>query len=127
MNSSTPVNYISMDLASFIQQICTAQPVSFQDSLTTIQTHYHYQPTEFHNGLNADRIINAPGENEGSCKLLAFAQLHGLTEAQTLRLFGDFYRDVLKHPEGTDHKNIRNFMRYGWSGIVFKGTPLTTK
>ncbi len=53
---------------------------------------------------------------------LAFAKLHELSEAKTLALFGDYYRsDVLKNPEGSDHQNIRNFIREGWAGVAFEG------
>ncbi|MFT4047340.1 MAG: HopJ type III effector protein [Solimonas sp.] len=53
--------------------------------------------------------------------MLAFAKLQGLSEAETLACFGRFYReDVLKNPDGTDHQNIRNFMRTGWRGSRLK-------
>jgi hypothetical protein len=49
-----------------------------------------------------------------------------LNEKQTLACFGKYYReDVLRHPENDDHANIRNFMLYGWEGIVFEGEALT--
>src|SRR3546814_17303249 len=55
----------------------------------------------------------------GSDSLLSFATLQGLNEAETLACFGRFYReDVPKNPEGSDHRNIRNFMRSGWGGAV---------
>jgi hypothetical protein len=51
-----------------------------------------------------------------------------LTKEQTLPLFGEFYRDdVLKKPHGTDHQNIRNFMKFGWEGITFDGDALREK
>ena len=35
-------------------------------------------------------------------------------------MFGDYYRkDVLEHPDGTDHANIRAFMEVGWDGVKF--------
>jgi hypothetical protein len=34
---------------------------------------------------------------------------------------------VLKHPEATDHQNIRNFMKTGWEGIRFEGEALKAK
>lgn len=47
---------------------------------------------------------------------------------ETLALFGDFYRnDVLKNPGGNDHQNIRNFMEFGWDGILFEGEALREK
>jgi len=31
---------------------------------------------------------------------------------------------VLGNPQGTDHQNIRNFMKIGWIGIAFEGDAL---
>jgi len=33
----------------------------------------------------------------------------------------------LKNPEGTDHQNIRNFMKSGWDGITFDQNALKDK
>lgn len=117
-----------MSLNTFLEKIHNNSPVSFNDSITVISENYHYQPTEFSNGLDEQSILNTAGTNEGSCKIFAFALLHQLSEQQTLNLFGDYYRvDVLGNPSGNDHQNIRNFMRYGWQGIHFKGSALTNK
>ncbi len=70
------------------------------------------------------------------------------------KLWGQYYRDVLATPDGTDHQNIRNFMKvsndygmaqrlricvihsknlsmfqqYGWDGVDFSnGISLTKK
>lgn len=100
------------------------ESIQFSDVIAFIMQHYEYQPTRFSNG----EIINEAGKNEGSCKIFAFAQLHCLSEQDTLALFGQHYRDdVLKHPSGSDHANIRNFMKHGWKGIRFEGTVLTPK
>ena len=40
-----------------------------------------------------------------------------MNEQQTLRLFGEYYRDLT--PNGSDHQNIRNFIKYGWPGVTF--------
>ena len=117
-----------MNLKSFIEKIKNNNPVSFDETMAVISENYHYQPTEFSNGLNDDPLINKAGTNEGSCKIFAFAQIHGLSQQQTLDLFGDFYRvDVLNSPAGTGHQNIRNFMRYGWEGIRFSGEALVAR
>ena len=114
-----------MSLASFLEKITNNVPVSFDETIATINENYHYQATEFSNGINDHKIINQAGTNEGSCKIFAFALLHQLDHQQTLNLFGDYYRlDVLNDPEGTGHQNIRNFMRFGWQGICFKGDAL---
>ena len=45
---------------------------------------------------------------------------HSSHVADTLELFGRFYRDdVLGKPDGDDHGNIRNFMKSGWDGVSF--------
>lgn len=116
-----------MTLNEFIDSIKAGQGVQFTDTMTMIAQHYDYQPTEFSNGLQQS-LINEAGRNEGSCKIFAFAKLHGLDQAQTLALFGDYYyKDVLQNPQGQDHQNIRNFMRDGWPGIHFQAEALTPK
>ena len=85
---------------------------------------YDFTPTTFKNG----ELMNEQGQNNGSCKLFAFAKLHNLNLQQTLNCFGAYYRDdVLKHPEATDHQNIRNFMKYGLAGIKYEGNALKEK
>jgi hypothetical protein len=117
-----------MDLITFIRQAQNLAPLSFDDTMQVIADSYDYQPTEFSNGLGEDKLTSAAGVNQGSCKIFAFAQAHQLTVEQTLNLFGAYYhRDVLAHPAGTDHQNIRLFMKYGWAGICFHGTALTSK
>lgn len=116
-----------MMLNEFVSRVTSGQDVEFQDTMAVIAAHYHYQPTEFCNGLQQP-IVNEAGRNEGSCKIFAFAKLHQLNQQQTLALFGDYYRkDVLLNPEGSDHQNIRNFIRDGWDGVVFKGEALQVK
>jgi hypothetical protein len=98
--------------------------VNFADTIAVIDAQYHFTPTAFRNG----ELDNAAGQNNGSCKVFFFAQLHQLTPQQTLHCFGSYYRDdVLQHPEATDHQNIRNFMQFGWDGVVFQGAALTAK
>ncbi len=112
-----------MSLNTFLEKIHSNTPVSFNETIAIITEHYHYQPAEFSNGL----LVNKAGSNEGSCKIFAFALIHSLTEQQTLKLFGDYYHDVLNDPNGESHQNIRNFMRDGWQGIRFKNQALITK
>jgi hypothetical protein len=98
------------------------QQVEFTEVIKVVTEHYRYTPTTFSNGS----LTNESGQNEGSCKIFSFAQLNNLDQQQTLACFGAYYRDdVLGHPSGDDHGNIRNFMRQGWSGIEFKGQALT--
>jgi len=98
--------------------------VTFDDTMATIAAHYEFTPAAFANGDTR----NEAGQNSGSCKLFAFAQLNGLSKEQTLACFGAYYReDVLKNPQGSDHQNIRNFMKYGWDGVKFDSMPLSVK
>lgn len=102
--------------------------ISFEQVIKTIDEHYEYTPTRFTNGQGAMQVISEAGSNEGSCKIFAFGLLAGLDEAETLACFGRYYReDVLEHPEGQDHMNIRSFIRYGWAGIHFDGQALASR
>lgn len=111
-------------LNAFIDCVRAGNPIDFADTIAMISATYEYSPTRFSNGQGADILINEAGTNEGSCKVFSFARLQGLNEAETLALFGDYYRDVVDHPDGNDHQNIRHFMRHGWLGIHFDGEAL---
>ncbi|WML90635.1 HopJ type III effector protein [Thiothrix lacustris] len=114
-----------MTINTLLTQLATApEQIVFADVLATIAAHYTYTPQSFTNGSADDTVSNPAGTNEGSCKLFAFAQLQGLNAAQTLACFGEHYRDVLATPDGTNHANIRTFMRHGWAGIHFDGKAL---
>jgi hypothetical protein len=94
--------------------------VTFEEVIATINACYHYTPIRFRNGLGETVVINEAGQNEGSCRIFAFARLNALGVEETLACFGRFYReDVLGNPAGVDHANIRTFIRDGWAGIVF--------
>lgn len=112
-----------MTLITFLEKIRSNTPVSFNETIAIITEHYHYQPTEFSNGS----LVNQAESNEGSCKIFAFGLSNNLTEQQTLKLFGDYYVEVLNDPDGSGHQNIRNFMRDGWQGIHFKNQALKLK
>jgi len=110
---------------NFLQKLKDApQSISFEDTMSTIEQNYNFSAAEFKNG----ELLNAENENNGSCKIFAFALINNLTEQQTLHCFGDYYRkDVLDNPTNNDHQNIRNFMKTGWAGIAFNSEPLTEK
>ena len=98
--------------------------ITFNHVMECIEAHFSFNPTAFKNG----ETHNAAGTNNGSCKIFAFAKLQGLSPQETLACFGDYYRvDVLQNPEGEDHGNIRNFMKFGWEGIFFEGEALQEK
>jgi hypothetical protein len=116
-------------LEQLINQIKTDPAATeFQDVISVIDANYLYRPTRFVNGPDDDCIINEAGKNEGSCKIFSFAQIQQLDEIQTLNCFGHYYRDeVLKHPENSDHANIRTFISHGWKTINFDNTALVKK
>ena len=106
--------------------VITNEPstVDFSQVMAIINSEYSYSASAFTNG----DTHNEAGKNEGSCKLFSFAQLNKLSETETLACFGDYYRkDVLEHPKGDDHANIRNFMVSGWQGISFEQSALALK
>lgn len=114
-----------MTLSAFLENLkSNPTKVSFAETIAVIDAHYQFTPSAFSNGNQ----INKPGENNGSCKIFAFAKLNQLTELQTLSCFGSYYfEDVLQNPQGTDHQNIRNFMKFGWNGIHFGGEAFELK
>ncbi len=112
-------------MKEFLQRLKSSpESIAFSDTIAAIDANYDFIPTQFKNG----DLQNEAGQNNGSCKIFSFARINMLTEEQALHCFGAYYReDVLKHPEGTDHKNIRNFMKTGWSGLAFQGNALSPK
>ncbi len=114
-----------MKLDSFIEKLNnTPEQISFEESIITIDENYTFTPGEFSNG----DLTNAADQNNGSCKIFAFAKLNNISEDNTLHCFGKYYReDVLQHPDAEDHQNIRNFMKTGWGGIDFKTQVLENK
>lgn len=119
----TPSN--PQSLAEFLAKIQqTPESVEFEDTIAVIDALYDFTPSAFDNG----EVHNAAGQNNGSCRILAFAQAQGLSESHALACFGRYYRDdVLKHPQNQDHANIREFMRKGWSGLRWHGAPLAPR
>lgn len=102
----------------------TPETINFKDVIAYIDENYDFIPTKFING----DTTNEANQNNGSCKVFSFAKLMNFSKEETLELFGEFYReDVLKNPEGTDHQNIRNFMKYGWEKVLFEGEALEKK
>lgn len=112
-----------MTLNEFLQQLGNNSELDFEDTMQVISDNYEFSPTAFTNG----NVRNEVGQNEGSCKIFAFAQLNNLDQDTTLLCFGRYYQDVLNTPEGDDHGNIRNFMQTGWEGISFDSSALAAK
>lgn len=109
----------------FLEKIkIQSQGIAFSDVIDLIEKNYNFTETAFKNGPH----FNLAGQNSGSCKIFSFAKLQNLNTPQTLACFGHYYReDVLKHPQATDHQNIRQFMISGWQGIDFSSQALYKK
>ena len=114
-----------MTITAFLEQLqANPKSITFQETIQVIEANYDFIPTVFQNGNQ----YNKAGENNGSCKIFAFAKNQNLKKEETLACFGAYYfEDVLKNPEATDHQNIRNFMENGWDGIQFEGEALVSK
>lgn len=114
-----------MNINTFLNKLKNdSKTVSFSETIAVIEENYNFTPTAFQNGDQH----NAAGENSGSCKIFAFAQLQNLSPSETLACFGTYYFDeVLNHPDALNHQNIRNFMKTGWNGIQFEGEALARK
>lgn len=107
---------------ALLQQLQNGE-AKFADVLAHIEAHFVHTPTAFQNGAQS----NAATENQGSAKVLSYAKIEGLNQADTLSLFAEHYSAVLNTPEGTDHQNIRQFMQHGWDGVAFEGEALQAK
>jgi hypothetical protein len=114
-----------MTVKELVQKIKTqAENIQFSEIIETVDANYNFTPTAFKNG----ETMNEANQNNGSCKVFSFAKNQKLTKEETLACFGDYYRkDVLENPAGTDHQNIRNFIKFGWEGILFEGEALSEK
>lgn len=120
---------LSMPSKSLTDKIKTRpESIAFDEIISFITEYYDYTPTRFTNGAGESLVNNEAGSNEGSCKIFSFAKLNGLSKDETLDCFGDYYRkDVLMHPEGQDHANIRAFIKHGWNGIQSDAEALVAK
>ena len=101
----------------------TPTAITFKETMQVIEDHYNFNPTAFTNG----DMINNAGENNGSCKLFAFAMHQEFTKEATLFSFGEHYQTVLKDKNGSSHQNIRNFIQTSFKGLSFENEALTLK
>lgn len=117
-----------MNIDAFLERIKKAERVTFKETMTVIEENFIYTPVQFSNGLGDDPVVNPAGKNEGSCKIFALGRRFGLSKKETASLFGELYwQDVRKYPDGTDHANIRTFLRDGWEGIRLDAEPLKSR
>jgi len=112
------------EINRFIERLeSNSEQLKFDQVIDLIDRHYNFEPTKFSNGSQE----NAAGENSGSCKVLSFARLNNLVKEQALKLFAQYYRDVLATPGESDHQNIRQFIEHGYDGLTFEGQALSLK
>ena len=113
------------NILQFVEKVTkNTNSITFTETIAIIDSNYNFIPTAFKNGNHFNNV----NENNGSCKIFAFAKINNLDKEVTLTLFGNYYfDDVLKNPNGSDHQNIRNFMIFGWDEIVFNGEALELK
>ncbi|UGS23872.1 HopJ type III effector protein [Flavobacterium channae] len=110
-----------MTIAELITKVKQSEVFPFAEVIKTIDANYSFTPTFFKNG----DVVNEENQNNGSCKVFSFAKMQHLTKEETLFLFGEHYQKVLETPNDSDHQNIRNFMNFGWDGIVFEKEALS--
>jgi hypothetical protein len=95
----------------------------FASTLAFINEWFDFTPSAFHNGA----VSNTVEQNQGSCRVLSMALLLGLSKDQTLKCFGEHYRDVLATPGVDNHHNLRRLQAEGLVDITFEHPPLRRK
>lgn len=95
--------------------------ITYQQTIDFIDKHYCYFAVPFKCG----DITYEPNVKTGAAKIFSFGLMTQMTKDQTLRLFGEYYRD-LKPTD--DRPNVKNFIDYGWNGISFSsGLAIVSK
>ncbi|MAD46231.1 MAG: HopJ type III effector protein [Oceanospirillaceae bacterium] len=108
--------------ADFLQAI-EQDTHRFADTLSFIDTWFEFTPTAFRNG----NVSNSADQNQGSARVFALAERLALSTEQTLRCFGEHYRDVLATPQADNHHNLRRVQAEGLSNIEFDHFPLQAR
>ena len=79
------------------------------------------------NAFRNGKVANSAEQNQGSCRVLAFALMQNLSAAQALKCFGEHCRDVLATPGKDNHHNLRRVQAEGLGDIHFEQPPLRRK
>jgi hypothetical protein len=98
-----------MSIENFIKQLKEEpEKISFPQTMAMVDENYEFFPVAFSNA----ELYNKAGENNGSCKIFYFGQLHQLSKQQTLNCFGEYYQEVLRNPEGEGHREHQKFYNF---------------
>eukprot|EP01038_Epipyxis_sp_PR26KG_P004930 gene4930-6898_t len=124
--SLTDPRAVPPECKEFVQKIRSdeqfAKELTYKKTIEFLDKHYNYFEVPFSCGEN----INPAKVNTGAAKIFSFGLMTKLTESETLKLFGEYYRELA--PNGDDHKNIRNFIKFGWRGVSFgSGLAIVSK
>ncbi|MCL2439248.1 MAG: HopJ type III effector protein [Alphaproteobacteria bacterium] len=98
-------------IATMLEYDAKPGKATFNDVIAYIDSQYDFTPRYFTNG----NTLSAINKNFGSQKIFSYAKILGCDKEETLALFCEHYEAVLANPTGTDHANIRNFQRFGWT------------
>lgn len=115
----TDFNLALADLLSSIE----TDTHQFASTLAFINDWFEFTPAAFQNGS----VSNTAEQNQGSCRVLALASLQGFTSDQSLKCFGEHYREVLATPGVDNHHNLRRLLAEGLVNIEFDHPPLQRK
>ena len=113
-----------MNTQQYLAKLRSGEDMEFSDFICLIAKEYNFITISFKNG----DLNNKADENQGSAKVFCFGLLHGLSEQETLRCFGEHYQSVLDSPaKDSSHLNIRNFILSGWQGVLIDASVLSRK
>lgn len=118
-----PASDFSRARDNFMLAIATEDNHQFAATLAFIDQWFDFSPSAFRNGS----LRNDSDQNQSSCKVLSLARLLDLDREQTLRCFGEHYRDVLATPEADSHPNLRRVLAEGLNDIAFESFPLAQR
>lgn len=123
--SLTDPRAVPPDAKAFAERIKNGEKQkSFDEVIQFIDKHYTYFAVPFSCG----DVKSSANTNLGSAKVFSFALMTKMNVDATLRLFAEHYDAVISTPNGTDHPNIRNFIKLGWSGVTFEtGLAIVSK
>jgi phosphomevalonate kinase len=88
--------------------------------MATLDLHFEFASCAFSVG----DVKNVAASNQKSLRVLSFAKLFKFSDENTVKLWGEHYRGVLKDPNGTSHGNLRAFIAGGLESVKFEKSLL---